>query len=79
MNISPGRRKQFVSVEAKHLIDGTIELKRIILADGSVFEIDSFRDPYVTAGGIKRYPITIRGKETYVYELDGRWWVMAKK
>ena len=82
MNPSLGRRKQLVNVEASHLIDGSVQPRRIIMADGTCFDIDSFIDPRVItsqhAAPTKQYPITIRGQETYLYESNGMWWVLCK-
>ena len=83
MNISPGRRKQLVNVEATHMIDGSIELKKIIMADGQSFEIEASQDPYSEkakpTGTVHRYPITIHGQQTYLFEDGGRWWVLMKQ
>ena len=78
-----GRRKQFVEVDVHYLIDGTVEPKRITMAEGKVFEIDEASDPHVTRsqaeGVIRRYPITIKGKRTFLYADGMKWWVMAKE
>lgn len=80
---SQSRRKQFVEVSMNCLIDGTIELKKITMANGDTFEIDESLDPYSSQskpeGILHRYPITVRGKSTYLYEDGGRWWVLMKE
>lgn len=79
----PGRRKQFVRVVANHEIDGSIQFLRIILGDGRSFEVDDSRDPYwgksKPSGVSLKYPVTIGGKKTELYEDNGRFWVLVKE
>lgn len=51
--------------------------------DGSIFEVDRVLDKRPAAstkvGGCgMRYTVRIRGREKYVYEEDGRWFVEGK-
>ena len=80
---APSRRKQLVNVEATHMIDGSIELNKIIMADGQTFEIEASQDPYSgkikPADTVRRYPITIHGQQTYLFEDGSHWWVLMKR
>ena len=78
------RRKQYVEVVATHCIDGSVRPQKIILAAGPVFEIQDSRE---AAGGknratgelARRFVGKIKGKETYLYEASGRWFVEMKQ
>lgn len=77
-------RKQYVEVLATHRIDGTVRPQSIRMAAGPTFDIEEADTP--TTGNIKmlgefakKYPVTIRGKKTFLYEDSGRWWVIMKE
>ena len=77
------RRKQFVEVLAIHGIDGSIEPKRITLASGKQYDIDTSKDPCMVGNKlestIRQYAVTIHGHTTSLYERGGRWWVLIKE
>ena len=66
------RRKQYVEVVATHYIDGSVRPQKIVLATGPVYEIEDSRE------AARRYVVKIKGKETYLYETGGRWFVEMK-
>ena len=74
------RRKQYVEVVATHYIDGSVRPQKIVLATGPVYEIEDCREAapgkaHSTGGLARRYVVKIKGKETYLYETSGRWFV----
>ena len=75
--------KRQVEVVATHYIDGSVRPQKIVLATGPVFEIEDSREAVQgkarTTGELaRRYVVKIRGKETYLYEASGRWFVEMK-
>ena len=78
--MTAGRRKQMVEVTALHLVDGTVAPLKVSLKDGRSFEVETFHDPASTTSQptLHRYPVQIRGRSTYLYEENGRWWVLMK-
>lgn len=78
------RRKQYVKVIATHNTDGSVEPKIIILEDRSsafiVGEVKGMTQvrPENTSKLYNRYTIAIKGKETYLYEECGKWFVQMK-
>lgn len=78
------RRKQYVEVVATHYIDGSIRPQKIVLATGPVYEIKNSREvspgkARITGELTRRYMVKIKGKETYLYETSGRWFVEMKE
>lgn len=78
------RRKQYVEVVATHCIDGSVLPQKIILANGPEFEIEDCREAmrektHTTGELAHRYVVKIKGKETYLYETSGRWFVEMKE
>lgn len=78
------RRKQYVEVVATHYIDGSTRPQKIILATGSVFEIEDSREitpgkACITEELARRFMVKIKGKETRLYETGGRWFVEMKE
>lgn len=77
------RRKQYVKVIAAHLVDGTVEPQVIILDKGERFCIETVKEvkavttlpPYEFAN---RYTVLIKGRETALYEENGRFFVKMK-
>ena len=72
--------KIFVKVTAEHDIDGKAKPLRLNWTDGKQYEIDRVTDvrqaPALRAGGLgMRYTVKIRGKEVYLFEDEGRWFV----
>ena len=78
------RRKQYVEVVVTYCIDGSVHPQKILLANGPVFEIEESRETApskapTTGELIRRYVVKIKGKETYLYETSGRWFVEMKE
>ena len=74
------RRKQYVEVIATHHIDGSVRPQHIILAAGPTYDIEDVRGvsrvkTSHTFEIANRYAIIVNGKETYLYEDCGRWFV----
>ena len=77
------RRKQYVEVVVTHCIDGSVRPQKIVLATGPVFEIEDCHEAvrgkaHTTGELAHRYVVKIKGKETYLYETGGRWFVEMK-
>ena len=78
------RRKQYVEVVATHCVDGSVHPQKILLANGPVFEIQDSREAApskapATGEWTRRYVVKIKGKETFLYEASGRWFVEMKE
>jgi hypothetical protein len=76
-------RKVFVGVTAEHAPDGHIKPLSITWEDGRIFEIDRILDvrqaaSLKTGGTGIRYTCRIMGKETYLFDDEGKWFVEAK-
>ena len=76
-------RKQYVEVVATHHIDGSVRPQKIVLATGPVYEIEDSREAtpgkaHTTGELARRYVVKINGKETFLYETSGRWFVEMK-
>ncbi len=74
------RRKQYVEVVATHYIDGSIRPQIIVLATGTVYEIEDSREAapgkaHTTGELARRYVVKIKGKETFLYRDGERWFV----
>lgn len=74
--------KAYVSVIVKHLPDGRKTPLQIIFEDGRKFNIDRVveqrRAAATKVGGTGiRYKIIIGGRERYIFEDDGLWFVEA--
>jgi hypothetical protein len=72
--------KTFVTVTAVHDPDGKTKPLAIIWTNGKQYEIDKVMDarmaPSLKAGGLgMRYSCRIMGKEVYLFEDEGRWFV----
>ena len=78
------RRKVYVEVRARHLIDGTCRPETIKFENDEVYEIDRVkqccRAASTKVGGTGlRYTVMICGKETYLFdEENGKWFVECK-
>lgn len=75
--------KVYVAVTVKVDAEGNIRPLAIIWEDGEVYEIDRVR--YVSpAASLKvggrgvRYTVVIEGRERYLFDEDGRWFVEGK-
>ena len=72
--------KTFVKVTAEHDVDGKTKPLALVWADGKKYEIDRVMDvrmaPSLRGGGVGiRHTVKIRGKEVYLFEDEGRWFL----
>lgn len=78
------RRKIYVEVQARHLIDGSCRPETIKFENNHIYEIDRVkhccRAASTKVGGTGlRYTVVILGKETFLFdEENGKWFVEAK-
>lgn len=76
-------RRAYVKVIVEYDPDGSIRPLFVEWEDGRKFEVDRLLDvrraAATKAGGQgMRYTVRICGRETYLFEDDGRWFVEAK-
>ena len=77
-------RRVYVNVIARHDEQGGVRPLEVEWEDGRRFEVDRLLDvrraAALKAGGQGvRYTVRILGKETYLFEDEGRWFVEAKE
>ncbi len=77
-------RKVYVDVIAKTDKNGLTHPLSITWEDGQVYEIDRVRTRRRAAatkvGGVGlRYTVVIRGRETYLFHEENKWFVEAKE
>ena len=77
-------RRVYVNVIARHDEQGGVRPLEVEWEDGQRFEVDKLLDvrraAALKAGGQGvRYTVRILGKETYLFEDEGRWFVEAKE
>ena len=77
-------RRAYVKVIASHDETGKVCPLEVEWEDGRRFEVDRLLDvrraAALKAGGQGvRYTVRILGKETYLFEDEGRWFVEAKE
>ena len=77
-------RRVYVNVIARHDEQGRVRPLEVEWEDGRRFEVDRLLDvrraAALKAGGQGvRYTVRILGKETYLFEDEGRWFVEAKE
>ena len=77
-------RRVYVNVIARHDEQGKVRPLEVEWEDGRRFEVDKLLDvrraAALKAGGQGlRYTVRILGKETYLFEDEGRWFVEAKE
>ncbi|MBO5859272.1 MAG: hypothetical protein J6R20_05800 [Clostridia bacterium] len=75
-------RKVYVDVILRQDKMGSTRPLRVIWEDGRVYEVERLlyicRAASMKVGGYgMRYTVQICGKETYLFEEDGRWFVEA--
>jgi len=75
--------KVFVEVVAKHDIHGNIRPLSIKWEDGRLYEVDRLLDVRLAAsqkaGGTGiRYTCKIMGKQVYLFDDEGKWFVERK-
>ena len=73
-------KKEYVSILAQIHRDGSIQPLGILLEDGRKYDIDEVKDKCraasLKAGGCGiRSTIRICGRDTYLFDEDGRWFV----
>ena len=72
--------KTFVKVTAEHDIDGKTKPLALAWTNGKQYGIDRVTDvrqaPSLRGGGLGiRYTVKVRGKEVYLFEDEGIWFV----
>ena len=72
--------KTFVTVTAVHDTEGKTKPLTLTWTDGKQYGIDRVSDvrqaPSLRGGGLgMRYTVRIRGKEVYLFEDEGRWFL----
>ena len=77
-------RRVYVNVIARHDEQGGVRPLEVEWEDGRRFEVDRLLDvrraSALKAGGQGvRYTVRILGRETYLFEDEGRWFVEAKE
>ncbi len=77
-------RRAYVKVIARHDEQGKVRPLEVEWEDGRRFEVDKLLDvrraAALKAGGQgMRYTVRILGRETYLFEDEGRWFVEAKE
>ena len=77
-------RRVYVNVIARHDEQGKVRPLEVEWEDGRRFEVDKLLDvrraAALKAGGQGlRYTVRILGKETYLFEDEGRWFVEARE
>lgn len=77
------RRKQYVEVVATHRIDGSVRPQKIILAAGPIYDVEDVKKVQRAAALhtleiATQYTVVIHGKETFLYEDCGRWFVLMR-
>ena len=77
-------RRVYVNVIARHDEQGRVRPLEVEWEDGRRFEVDKLLDvrraAALKAGGQgMRYTVRILGRETYLFEDEGRWFVEAKE
>lgn len=77
-------RRVYVNVIARHDEQGRVRPLEVEWEDGRRFEVDRLLDvrraAALKAGGQGlRYTVRILGKETYLFEDEGRWFVEARE
>ena len=77
-------RRVYVNVIARHDEQGGVRPLEVEWEDGRRFEVDKLLDvrraAELKAGGQGvRYTVRILGRETYLFEDEGRWFVEAKE
>ncbi len=77
------RRKQYVEVIATHHIDGSVRPQKIIIIAGPTFDVEDVKGvtkvkTVSTLEIANRYTVVVKGKETFLYEDCGKWFVEMK-
>lgn len=77
-------RKVYVKVLAQFDEEGNVLPMNIIWEDGRKYEIDKVTDirracAFKVGGTAIRYTVRIKGKTTYLFEDEGKWFVESSK
>ena len=72
--------KTFVTVTAVHDAEGKTKPLALVWTNGKQYEIDRVTDvrqaPSLKGGGLgMRYTVKVRGKQVYLFEDAGRWFL----
>lgn len=75
--------KIYVEVHLRVTADGSVRPLSILWEDGMVYTIDRLRKAVPAAslkvgGGGMRYTVVIEGKDRYLFEENGKWFVEAR-
>ena len=75
--------KVYVEVQLRVLTDGSIRPLSILWEDGIIYTVDRLRRVIPAAslkvgGGGTRYTVVIEGKERYLFEENGKWFVEGR-
>lgn len=73
-------KKEYVTVKLRVNPDGTIRPLSFVWVDGNQYKIDRLihRTPAASTkvgGRGMRYTVSVEGKETYLFEEDGKWFM----
>ena len=77
-------QKVYLRVNASFSPEGVVLPRSFIWTDGHQYKIDRILDARMAAskkvGGCgMRYTISVRGKDSYIFREDDRWFVEAKE
>ena len=76
--------KIYVGVELKVSPDGSVRPVSILWEDGEVYNVDRLKKR-IPASSLKvggrgmRYTVVMQGRERYLFEENGRWFVERKR
>ncbi len=76
-------KKIYVEVQLRVKADGSVRPLSILWEDGIVYTVDKLRRVVPTAslkvgGGGMRYTVVIEGKDRYLFEENGKWFVEGR-
>lgn len=77
------QRKQLVKVIAAHDIDGSIRPLKILLTGGESFDVQEAKrvnkvEIHCPFEFVNRYTVVVKGQETYLFKMAGKWFVMIR-
>lgn len=81
--LTESRRKQYVEVVATHYVDGEVRPRTISIPLVGEFDIQEVKrvgwtKEHTSNGIARQYTIVVKGKEWYLYEDSGRWFVLMR-
>ena len=76
-------KKIYVEVQLRVKADGSVRPLSILWEDGIVYTVDKLRRVVPAAslkvgGGGMRYTVVIEGKDCYLFEENGKWFVEGR-